>query len=97
MYMYVCLCIPINQQFIHLIIFVFLQFKRSLSTNQYKQLVEAFNEYNNNSGGYESYRDTLFELFNDATDTSKLMGMMLFLKFEHQSKFDEDIQRKYTE
>lgn len=70
------------------------QFKRSLSTNQYKKLVEAFNEYSKNNGSYESYRDILFEIFCGANEASNLIGMMLLVKFEHQSQFEEDIQRK---
>lgn len=79
------------------ILFFYFQFKRSLSTNQYKKLVEAFNEYNNSNGSYESYRNTLFELFRGANEASNLMGMMLLLKFEHQSMFYDDIQLNIAE
>lgn len=78
-------------------IFYSLQFKQDMSSDQYKRFVDAFNEYNNNNGSYESYRDTLFEIFNGADDLPNLMGILLFLKFQDQSKFDEDIQRKYAE
>lgn len=70
-----------------------------MSPNQNKQLIEALNEYNNTNtnGSYESYRDTLFKIFNDTDDAMILTGMMLFVKSEHQSQFDKDIRRKHSE
>lgn len=74
-----------------------MQFERTLNPNQYEQLVKAFIDYSNNNGCYKSYRDTLFEIFNGADAATNVMGMMLSVKAEHQSQFDEDIRKKFDE
>lgn len=85
----------LNQSMNSLLIDFSFQFERTLNSDQNKQLVAAFTEYYDNNGNYESFRDTLFQIFNGADDAASLTGMMLFVKCEHQSKFDEDIRNKY--
>lgn len=63
--------------------------QNDLGSESYEVLVTAFDLYDND-GNYETFRDSLFQLFREPRVLSLLKCMTFLLVFEHRSRFDEE-------
>lgn len=63
-----------------------------LGTVKYQELWQIVEKYNSDED-YESYRDSLFEIFEDNRWAYNLKGMLFFTKSSHRTVFEQDIER----
>lgn len=65
--------------------------ENDLGTTKYQKLCQIFFKYNIDAD-YQSFRDSLFEIFNDKQWQYRLKGMILFMKPVHKSTFEKDVE-----
>lgn len=63
--------------------------RNDLGSENYALLVTAFDLYDDD-GNYETFRDSLFQIFRETRVLSLLKCMTLLLVSEHRSRFDEE-------